>query len=197
VTRPAANPPAPLRLAGATVCLREFRSDDLEDSLAVVGDERVTRWLSFDTKNREQAREMLSGAIERAKAHPRIEYYLAIASQDDRLIGFARLGLGGVQAAKLGYAIAADFWGKGYGTDAVRTMLSFAFNELRLHRVTAAIGPDNKASITLVERLGFTREGHLRDHVFTNGSWRDSILYSVLTTEWQCYPSTIPTPGTP
>jgi RimJ/RimL family protein N-acetyltransferase len=173
-----------VRLAGVSVCLREFRQDDLEDSLAVVGDERVTRCLSFDARSRDQARDMLNGAIERASGEPRLEYYLAVTRPaDDRLIGFARLGLGGVRAAKLGYAIAADHWRRGYATDAVRTMLAFAFNDLCLHRVTAAIGPDNKASLALVERLGFTREGYLRDHVFTNSTWRDSVLYSVLAHE--------------
>lgn len=179
-------PAGPLRLTGKTVCLREFGLDDLEDSLAVVGDHRVTRSLSFDSRDRDQARNMLVGAIERAKASPRLEYYLAVAlPEDDRLVGFARLGLSGVQAAKLGYAIGADHWRRGYATDAVHAMLTFAFDTLRLHRVTAAIGPDNQPSLALVERLGFTREGYLRDHVFTNEAWRDSILYSILAGEFK------------
>jgi RimJ/RimL family protein N-acetyltransferase len=104
-------------------------------------------------------------------------------SADDRVIGFGRLGLGGVQAAKLGYAIKASEWRKGYATEAARLLLDFAFGPLALHRVSAAIGPDNDASIALVKRLGFTYEGRLRDHVFTNGAWRDSLLYSVLAHE--------------
>ncbi|WP_308283159.1 GNAT family N-acetyltransferase [Pseudonocardia nigra] len=63
-------------------------------------------------------------------------------------------------------------------------MLGFAFTRLELHRVSAAIGPSNARSIAVVERLGFTLEGRLRDHVFTNGAWRDSLLYSILSGEW-------------
>ena len=63
-------------------------------------------------------------------------------------------------------------------------MLRFAFTTLGRHRVTAAIGPENEASIRVVKRLGFTYEGHLRDHVFTNGAWRDSLLYSLLEHEY-------------
>jgi RimJ/RimL family protein N-acetyltransferase len=92
--------------------------------------------------------------------------------------------LNGVQAAKLGYAIKASEWGKGYATEAARLLLDFAFGPLGLHRVSAAIGPDNDASIALVKRLGLTHEGRLRDHVFTNGAWRDSLLFSVLAGEW-------------
>ncbi|MBT2401991.1 GNAT family N-acetyltransferase, partial [Streptomyces sp. ISL-100] len=102
----------------------------------------------------------------------------------DHVVGFCRIGLSGVRAGKLGYATAASAWGKGYAADAARTMISFGFRELGLHRISAAIGPDNLPSIKLVEKLGFTREGVLRDHVFTNGAWRDSILFSVLEQEW-------------
>lgn len=129
---------------------------------------------------------MIEGAVKRAPESPRTEFYLAVARpDDDRMIGFARIAFAGVKAGKLGYAIAADEWGRGYATDAARTLTDFAFRVLQLHRVSAAIGPENAASITLVERLGFTKEGVLRDHVFTNSSWRDSVLYSVLEHEWQ------------
>jgi RimJ/RimL family protein N-acetyltransferase len=67
-------------------------------------------------------------------------------------------------------------------------MISFGFQVLDLHRITAAIGPDNTASIAVVKKLGFTREGRLRDHVFTNGAWRDSELYSILVHEWNVRP---------
>ncbi|HKR52106.1 MAG TPA: GNAT family protein [Pseudonocardiaceae bacterium] len=175
-----------VRLAGDRVRLREFRLDDLNDADAILGDDRVTRWLSFDSKTREQQAEVLTGAIERAQQIPRTEYYLAVTTHtDDRLIGFVRLGLGGVQAAKLGGASAVPHWGRGYALDATRTIINFGFTTLGLHRISAAIGPDNTTSIALVTRLGFTEEGRLRDHVFTNGAWRDSLLYSLLAHEWQ------------
>jgi ribosomal-protein-alanine N-acetyltransferase len=123
-----------LVLGRKLVVLREFRAEDVDDAMAVVGDDRITEFLSFDSRNPEQA--------------------------------------------------AADHWGRGYATDAVRTMLDFGFGMLDLHRVTAAIGPDNAASLALAQKLGFTFEGRLRDHVFTNGAWRDSLLYSILSREW-------------
>ena len=176
----------PLRLSGQRVVLREFTLDDVDDALKIIGDDRVTRFLSFDSRSRDEAQAMIEGAVRRAQESPRTEFYLGVARpDDDSVIGFARLAFAGVKAGKLGYAIAADEWGQGYATDAARTLTDFAFHVLQLHRVSAAIGPENTASITLVDRLGFTREGVLRDHVFTNGSWRDSVLYSVLEHEWQ------------
>jgi [ribosomal protein S5]-alanine N-acetyltransferase len=175
----------PLRLVGKKIILREFRSDDADAAFRVVGDPRVTDWLSFDTRSHAQATEMVAGIVARAQDDPRSEYYLAITTHtSDRLIGFARLGLSGVKAAKLGFAVIADEWSHGYATDAARTLTTFAFRELGLHRVTAAIGPTNMPSMLLVTKLGFIPEGRLRDHVFTNGGWRDSMLYSVLADEW-------------
>jgi ribosomal-protein-alanine N-acetyltransferase len=172
-------------LTGDRVLLREFRADDLDDCMAIVGDERVVRFLSFEPRSRDETASMLAGAIERAHQVPRPEYYLGITLPTvNRVIGFARLGLSGVRAAKLGYAIAFRYQRRGHATDAARTLLNFAFGPLELHRVTAAIGPDNTASQAVVARLGFTREGRLRDHVYTDGGWRDSDLFSVLAHEW-------------
>lgn len=171
-------------ISGHRVRLREFDMDDLNASLTVVGDDRVTRWLSFDSLTREQQAERLAAVIRRAQDIHRSEYYLAVTPADShQLIGFVRLGLTGVRAAKLGYAIAYEHQGKGYATDAARTLIQFGFESLRLHRITAAIGPDNIVSMAIVNTLGFSHEGKLRDHVFTNGAWRDSELYSILDSD--------------
>ncbi|MER6443748.1 GNAT family N-acetyltransferase [Streptomyces venezuelae] len=176
----------PIRLVGDQVTLREFAPADVDDVLAVIGDDQVTRWLSFDSRSRAEAVAMVEGAVARAREQPRTEYYLAVTPKgEDRVVGFARVAFAGIRAGKLGYAIAAQEWGRGYATDAARCLTSYAFSELGLHRVSAAIGPSNTASIALVERLGFQKEGVLRDHVHTNGSWRDSVLYSVLESEWR------------
>lgn len=175
----------PVSLRGKRVVLREFTVDDVDQVLALVGDDRVTAWLSFDSRSRAEADAMVAGTVQRARAEPRSEYYLAVAlPADDELVGFARLGLDGVNAAKLGYAVHADKWGQGYATEAVRAMLDFGFGQLGLQRISAAIGPDNAASIAVVQRLGLQYEGCIRHHVHTNGAWRDSLLYSVLVEEW-------------
>lgn len=172
------------QLAGLHVQLRDFIATDLDATYAIVGNNRVTESLSFDSRSRQQAAVMLDGIIARASEKPRIEYYLAIVAPPlANPVGFVRLGLGGVQAAKLGFAVHPDHWGNGYATDAARTALEFGFEELGLHRVSAAVGPNNTASLTVVKRLGFMYEGRLRDHVFTNGEWRDSLLYSLLATD--------------
>lgn len=173
----------PVELEGDKVRLREFRLDDVDAALALVGDDRVTRWLSFDSRSREEAVNMIEGIGARAQQDPRTEYYLAVTLPADELVGFGRLGLDGVNAGKLGYAVAADHWGKGYGLDTTQILIDFGFSTLKLHRISAAIGPDNAPSIAIARRVGMKYEGRIRHHVFTNRQWRDSLLYSILENE--------------
>jgi ribosomal-protein-alanine N-acetyltransferase len=171
----------PVRIEGERIVLREFEERDLDTSMAVVGDPDVTISLSFDTRTREQQAERLAADIARAKTEPRPDYYLAITDrQTDELIGFIRIGLGGHRSGELGYALRKDRWRRGYAREASQLMIAFGFEKLGLHRIQAACGPDNLASQAMLERLGFEYEGRMRDHVFTNGGWRDSLLYSVV-----------------
>ncbi|MEV6377676.1 GNAT family N-acetyltransferase [Micromonospora musae] len=174
----------PIVITGPRLTLREFRSNDLDASMAVVGDPDVTRTLSFDPRSRTDQAQRLQQDITRAQTQPRPDYYLAIANSTDLLVGFVRIGLGRDQSGELGYAVRRDDWGKGYATEAAALMLNFGFEKLRLHRIQAACGPDNHASQRLLARLTFTPEGRIRDHVFTDGAWRDSLLYSILDHEW-------------
>ena len=152
--------------------------------MAVVGDPEVTRSLSFDTRSHADQAERLAQDVARAQSEPRPDYYLAIADGDDLLVGFVRIGLGRDHSGELGYALRRQDWGKGYATEAATLMIEFGFGTLGLHRIQAACGPENYVSQRLLARLRFIPEGRIRDHVFTNGVWRDSLLYSVLHDEW-------------
>jgi RimJ/RimL family protein N-acetyltransferase len=170
-----------LRLLGTRTALRDFTLADVDRVAAIVGDDRVTRWLSFESRDRQATVRMLESATAAAQRIPRTEFYLAVTELDaDEVVGFVRLARSGVQAAKLGYATHADCWGKGFATDSARALVDHGFGTLGLHRISAAVGPQNERSIAVLLRLGFALEGRLRDHVHTNGQWRDSLLYAKL-----------------
>src|SRR4051812_1322124 len=84
----------PVTITGTRVNLREFRANDLKDSMSIVGDPEVTQTLSFGVRSEAEQAERLANDIARAGSDPRPDYYLAVASQADQLIGFARIGLG-------------------------------------------------------------------------------------------------------
>lgn len=74
--------------------------------------------------------------------------------------------------------------GRGYGRDAMKLALNFAFNELNLHRVCLTVFSYNAAAIALYDRLGFTREGVYREHLERDGRRHDMLLYGLLRHEW-------------
>jgi [ribosomal protein S5]-alanine N-acetyltransferase len=85
---------------------------------------------------------------------------------------------GACQSATLGYWIGAPYRGQGKMQDAVRTIVPFAFRKLLLHRVEAACMVANAASIRVLEKTGFRREGVLRQYLKINGNWEDHVLMS-------------------
>ena len=87
--------------------------------------------------------------------------------------------------ANLGYWIHPNHQGKEAATEAARLAVTHGFEELRLHRISAAIVAHNEASKRVVEKLGFVHEGTKRDDAFHDGEYVDREMYSILSEEWR------------
>ena len=90
---------------------------------------------------------------------------------------------GVTQSCTLGYWIGAQYANQGYMTAAVRAVVPFVFDSLELHRLEAACLPTNAASIRLLEKTGFKREGLARRYLRINGIWQDHLLYALLDSD--------------
>jgi ribosomal-protein-alanine N-acetyltransferase len=100
-------------------------------------------------------------------------------------INLSEIVRGKFQSGYLGYYIGAGYSGQGYMTDALQLMLAIAFRRLRLHRVEANIQPNNGASIRLVNRAGFHREGYSPRYLKIAGRWRDHERWALLAEDWR------------
>ncbi len=89
------------------------------------------------------------------------------------------------QQAELGIALDSEYQGYGYAQEAVKALVGFLFEELKLHRVHLSVDPANSASLKLCERVGFRQEGHLKSAVYFKGLWCDDIIMAMLKSEWQ------------
>lgn len=100
------------------------------------------------------------------------------------------------QTAYLGYFIHNNFWGKGYGKEAVLELIDIAFRDIKLHRIEAGIEPNNRRSIMLARSIGLRKEGLKKRAVFIRGEWRDLVMYSATCEEfgisWEGAPKTRP-----
>ena len=110
-----------------------------------------------------------------------------LRSSDD-LVGVVNLNeivRGNFQSAYLGYYAFAPHVGRGYMREGLTLALRWVFGELRLHRVEANIQPGNEASLALVRRLGFRREGASPRYLKIAGRWRDHERWALLAEEWR------------
>ena len=82
--------------------------------------------------------------------------------------------------ASLGYWMGEVHAGKGFMSEAVRLAMPLAARQLRLRRIEAACVPENKASLRLLEKAEFVREGYAREYLSINGVWRDHLLFARL-----------------
>ena len=112
--------------------------------------------------------------------------FLIFSPDGETLFGgltLAHVQRGVTQSAVLGYWMGEPYAGKGLMTAAVNATIEFAFETLHLNRVEAACLPHNAASIRLLEKVGFTREGYARKYLCIEGRWQDHILYGLVRSD--------------
>jgi ribosomal-protein-alanine N-acetyltransferase len=80
--------------------------------------------------------------------------------------------------AEIGYMLLPEFQGRGFITEAIDVVVSYGFAEMKLHSVEAVLDPNNLASASVLEKCGFTKEGHFKENEFYNGKFIDTAIYS-------------------
>ncbi len=101
---------------------------------------------------------------------------------DDALVGgitLSNIRRGAAQTGTTGYWIGAPYQRLGYMEAALTALTRHAFHHLGLHRVEAACMPDNKASMSLLRKCGFSEEGYAKEYLRINGQWRDHVLFAL------------------
>lgn len=86
--------------------------------------------------------------------------------------------------SELGFALGREHWGKGLAREAVAALIDWSFHRLRLHRLEADVDPRNERSLRLLERLGFRREGYLRERHHQGTEVQDTVMLGLLEQEW-------------
>jgi RimJ/RimL family protein N-acetyltransferase len=171
-------------LSGPHVYLRPLEREDAPFFVAWLNDPQVTRTLLLYRPISLQAEEQFI-ATANQREH---DLVLGIAlREDDRLIGGTGLRDINAKDRHAGFGIvigAKEEWKKGYGTEATRLIVGHAFETLNLNRVWLHVHSFNAAGIRAYEKVGFQREGVLRQEVFREGRYWDTIAMSILREEW-------------
>jgi [ribosomal protein S5]-alanine N-acetyltransferase len=167
--------------------LRNLTANDVDDFFAVYSNVEVMRyWSTPPLRNREAASKLINEIHEGFRNRQLLKWGIALRS-NDKVIGSVTLFHPDFthRRVELGYALGREFWRQGYMKETLEALLNYAFTELNFHRIEADVDPRNDASIRTLERLGFQREGYLRERWQVNGEIQDALFYGLLRPDWE------------
>jgi ribosomal-protein-alanine N-acetyltransferase len=168
------------------IVLRPLALTDAVDWHAYLSDPEVTELTSIGEPSLRDIENVIQGYIDGFTAETSVRWAIAPGA-DAKIIGDCGFNHFDFRndVAVIGYVISRPYWGHGIATSAVGSMLRWGFEQLGLNRIEATINPDNARSIRVAEKLGFTREGRLRDYRRMAGGFRDCYIYGLLRREWR------------
>ena len=159
--------------------IRKYEEKDLNDLYEYLSDEEVVRFEPYTVLNLDETKKNLEWRISSD------EIFAVELKSSGKMIGNVFLGKRECETLELGYVLNRKFWGNGYAFEACSAMCENAFSN-GTHRIEANCDPLNSSSWKLLERLGFSCEGHLHKNIYfrkdENGNliWKDTYIYSKL-----------------
>jgi len=181
-------------LQTARLQLRPFDQSDADALFALHGNARVLRyWDSPPWGDRVRAERFIESCHKIAEDGTGVR--LAVVRRADAtFIGWCGLTRWNpdYRSASMGFCFDDAVWGHGYATEAARAVLRWAFDALELNRVQAETDTRNAASARVLEKLGFVREGTLREDCVVAGEVSDSWVYGLIKREWQPFSEPVP-----
>ena len=178
-------------LVAPRVALRWLTEGDAGALYGVFSDPKVMRyWSTLPMTDIAQARKLIADIHEGFRTR-RLFQWGVHHVEADRIIGTCTLfSINEAQGrGEIGYALGHDFWGHGYINEALTALADFAFGTLGMRRLEADVDPSNARSMRALERLGFRREGLLRERWKINGELQDSVVLGLLSHEWRTGPA--------
>jgi [ribosomal protein S5]-alanine N-acetyltransferase len=172
----------------ATLLIREFTPGDREALLGFARDPAQLQHMLFSLATEKEIDGFLAFVQAEARKDDRLEWHLALEEKGrGGCIGSVALMIEkqAPSSAELGYWFRRSAWGRGYATEASRFMLHLGFRALGLHRIWGKCHERNPASARVMEKIGMSREGQLREHVWLRDHYRTSLLFSMLEGEFK------------
>jgi RimJ/RimL family protein N-acetyltransferase len=169
------------------VRLRSLAASDLDAIYAVFSDPQSMRWWSMPAMT---DRAEAVGYLERIQAgfESKTLFQWGVERKEDALVigttTLFHLDPGNARA-EIGYILGSAWWGQGYMQEALKALVRYAFGEMKLRRIEADVDPRNTSSLKSLDRLGFRREGLLRERWNVAGEIQDTAYFGLLAHEWR------------
>jgi ribosomal-protein-alanine N-acetyltransferase len=173
------------RLRGERVVLRAIQRDDLQRLWELFDDLELIARTSNAPPIPESFQSFEAWFVKDARDKQDDRFLLAIEVEGevigqcglhwwDRFRGIAHLGI----------SIGRDYWGRGFGQDACRVLVGYAFRHLNMHKICLEVLADDERAVQAYKKVGFLEEGRLRKQAWFDGEYRDSLMMGLLREEW-------------
>ena len=175
-------------LVGKKVTIRKLKITDADSITSHINDKTVARW-TINVPHPYRKKDALKFIRSRqVHGRNRANYTFGIAEKEsDEIIGC--IDLVDIdwedKKAETGYWISRVYRGQGLTTEALNLILRFAFRDLKLHKIYARVFKENRASMKVLEKNGFKREGILRKEIYKYGRWVDEYYFGLLKSEYR------------
>lgn len=164
--------------------IRDFIRGDWTEVHTYASNPVVVEHMLWGPNSEKDTLDFMDRMLEMQAEVPRTGYELAVSLKESgQIIGGCSIHVDG-KNAETGYCFHPNYWGKGYASEAASAMVRLGFEELGVHRIYATCRPANIGSEAVMKRIGMTKEGHLREHIYHKGKYHDSYLYSILKDEY-------------
>jgi len=177
-----------MMINGDRVLLRDVNENDWYEVHQYASKAIVCKYQPWGPNTITESQTFVKEAVVDLKKSPRKRFVFAIiVKQTEKLIGVIELNIRDEnnRISEVGYIIHPAYWGQGFATEAAKLMINYSFTQLNMHRIYATCDPRNIGSSKVLEKIGMTLEGRMRQDLLLKDGWRDSLLYSILEHEWQ------------
>ena len=169
-------------LATERLILREIRPEDVMEVFEIRATKDVMKYFGKEPlKSITEAEELIKMTTDGFINKEGIRWGITLKGTD-KLIGSGGIWriLKPHLRGEIGYELSPMHWQKGIMTEAIAEMVRFSFDKMNLHTIEANLDPANIASIKLLEKSGFVKEGHIRESYYQNGAFTDTAVYSII-----------------
>lgn len=165
--------------------LRRITNDDVNEVFELRSNPETMKYIPRPlAKNSEDVLALINEIESKIVTNIGINWGITL-KDDPKLLGI--IGFYRIQPdnhrAEIGYILSPKVHGKGIIPEAVNRLITYGFNDLKLHSIEAVIDPENQASERVLEKCGFVKEAHLKEHDFYEGRFLDKVIYSLLSSK--------------